>query len=229
MGDVSMTEFWTLLPWMSVTQHWQLKKLLQNLQTDNKYWNQWPTLRSTCFSSRKFSFSSPMENNCSHKQFLVVHLQMSCSLMPLCVLWVSNLLNSLGEMRVRFSDELYDNHYCLSQSCHLLGQCHQGLWITQWGTLIEGSWECFSLFLCNLYYAEKSTHRKQWGRREYYLVQGLPGIAFVTHKMGLAPGQTTPILSSHILSSTFSMDIPELGILAFPFVLACHSNVPDYP
>lgn len=144
-------------------------------------------------------------------------------------MWVSNLLNSPGEMRVRFSDELCGNHYrvaSLPKSCHLLGQCHQGLWIPQ-VNLIEGSWECFSLFLCNLYYTEQSTHRKQWGRREYYLLQGLPGIAFFTHKMGLAPGQTTHVLSSHILSSIFSMGIPEYCcILAFPFAIAlsfkCH-------
>lgn len=133
--------------------------------------------------------------------------------------WVSNLLTSLGEMRVRFSDERCDNHYwvaSLPKSCHLLGQCHQGFWIIQ-VNLVEGSWECFSLFLCNLYYAEKSTKRKQWGRREYCLIQGLPGIAFVTHKMGLAPGQTTSILSSHIFSSIFSMDIPRVLLyLGFP-------------
>lgn len=207
-------------------------KLLQSLQTDNKYWHQWPTLRSTSFSSRKSNFSSPVGSNYSCKQFPVVHLWMSSFLKPLCVVWVSNLLNSSGKMRVRFSDELCDNHYrvaSLPKSCHLLGQCHQGLWITQ-VNLIEGSWECFSLFLCNLYYAEKSTHRKQWGRREYYLLQGLPGIAFFTHKMGLAPGQTTHILSSHILSSMFSLDIPEYCcILAFPFAIACHSSVTYFP
>lgn len=93
--------------------HTTLKKLLQSLQTDNKYCNQWPTLRSTCFSSRKSSFSSPMESNYSPKQFLVVHLWLSCFLMPLSVLWVSNLLNSLGEMRVRFSN---DNHYWVTIS-----------------------------------------------------------------------------------------------------------------
>lgn len=133
MGDFFMTEFWDLLPWMSVIQHWQLMKLLQSLQTDNKYWNQLPILRSTCFSSRKSIFSSPVERNYSHKQFLVVHLWMSCSLVPLCVLWVSNLLNSPGEIGWGSMINC-DNHYwvvILAKSCHLLGQCHQGLWMTQ--------------------------------------------------------------------------------------------------
>lgn len=132
MGDFFMTEFWTLLPWMSVTQHWQLMKLLQSLQAHNKYWSQWPTLRSTCFSfSRKSIFSSPVERNYSHKQ-LLVQLWMSCSLMALCVLWVSNLLNSPGKWG--WGSGMSCDNCCwvpsLPKSCHLLGQCHQGLWMT---------------------------------------------------------------------------------------------------
>lgn len=158
MGDFSMVEFWTLLPWLNVTQHWQLMQLLQSLQTDNKYWNQWPILRSTCFSSRKSDFSSPMESNYSHQQFLVVCLWMSCSLMPLCVLWVSDLLNSLGELRVS------EVQWWTVMWQSLLSVCLKAVisWanvtrtsgLPKWGTLIEGCWECFTLFLCNLDHAE---------------------------------------------------------------------------